>query len=168
MRRRSYRGFTLIELIAVVAIIGVMTSAVLVSWSTGRSEQDVKLAAREFEAALRQAQNFSMTGKIDANNPTRVPCDYRLRYVSSTQYEIAYQYKNNGVCDGTLIASVQVFSLPGGVTFPPSSDWNDGAVFPLPRGEGVGTNVASIPLQKGSATKNVCIPQSGYFSGASC
>ena len=53
-RMRFSRGFTLVEVMLVMAFIGIMTGVVFVSLSTRRSMESAKSAAREVAAAVRE------------------------------------------------------------------------------------------------------------------
>jgi prepilin-type N-terminal cleavage/methylation domain-containing protein len=157
-------GFTLIEVVAVMVIMGILSLLTLASWRQGRTQQDVELAAREFQAAMRQAQSDAMVGKMDMDNQGRTPCQYRLLSTSGsapyTQYKIAYEYKNGSACSSGPQA-IQTFTLPNGVAF--SATWNDDQlVFTLPTGSGTSGNVHAVTLIKGSVSKSICIPQDGY------
>jgi prepilin-type N-terminal cleavage/methylation domain-containing protein len=77
--QKKKKGVTLIELIVVIAVIGIMTSVGLVSLSRSRDRKAVEAATREVAAALRDAQNMALTGK-DAD-----VCD---------QYEFSYEPDN--------------------------------------------------------------------------
>ena len=160
---KKNRGFTLLEVVIVIAIMGILSMITLVSWSQSRTEKDVELAVREFQAIMRQAQGNAMVGKMDPNNPNNTPCEYRLLTVGNsapyTQYKLAYKYKNGPTCSGGL-QTLQTFTLPNGVVF--SNKWSDdGLVFTLPTGSGTAANTSSIALTKGSVTRNICVPQDG-------
>ena len=164
--RRYNPGFTLIEMAAVVAILGILATITLVSWSRGRAQQEVKLAVLEFQAAMRQAQGYAMAGRTDS---TRIPCNYQLKFETTSQYSIIYQYKSGDVCPNDFTSNlsnpVQTFDVPNGVRFPANAWGSGGIVFVLPSGSGLSTNIDAITLQKGSATQSVCIPHTdGQFS----
>lgn len=56
----SRRAFTLVELLAIVAIIGVMTTAAVLSVTSGQSAARVKGATRDVYAAIRQARSTAL------------------------------------------------------------------------------------------------------------
>lgn len=183
-QKRKLAGFTFIEVMLVVGIMATLSTIALVSWTRSRAQQDVILAAREFQAAMRQAQGYAMTGKTDPNNPTFIPCQYQIRRSTDvstaarrTKYELAYKYKEGDTCTADPdvdIQPIQEFTLPNGVMFPVvnaithSPLVDKPIVFLLPSGIGDPNNTAStIDLSKGTgvtaAQSSVCVPR-GQFS----
>jgi MSHA pilin protein MshC len=55
------RGFTLIELVMVIVILGILSAVVYERWPTGMEEA---AAAKEFKRAVRYAQHKAMTQKF--------------------------------------------------------------------------------------------------------
>lgn len=74
LRRR--KGTTLIELMVVVAIIGIMTAVVFVSLSRSRTHNEVAQAMRAFASDVREAQNAALTGRKFPNHADRDFCYY--------------------------------------------------------------------------------------------
>lgn len=114
--RNSKKAFTLIELLIVIAIIGIMSSVVFVSMQNSKTETELKTAAREVAAAIREAQNNALTGKmIDgeiAGLFDIVPSD------STNGYQMKYQTK---VGDGWEERTVYSKNIKEGLTFTDSS-----------------------------------------------
>lgn len=81
------KGFTLIELLIVIAIIGIMTSALFVSMSKSGTTNSLKVASRQLAGAIREAQNYALTGKQKEKD--LYPCAFRLS-VESVSNDGAY------------------------------------------------------------------------------
>lgn len=63
---RAQRGFTLLELVVVMAIAAAAFGIVLAFASKGASSADLKAAARAIASGLRQAQSTAMATRRDA------------------------------------------------------------------------------------------------------
>jgi prepilin-type N-terminal cleavage/methylation domain-containing protein len=61
---KNQKGFTLAELMIVVAIIGIMTSVSLLMFNKNRSQKEVETGARLLSATISQAYNNAITGKM--------------------------------------------------------------------------------------------------------
>lgn len=174
------KGFTLIELMIVVAIVGIMTAATMVSLSSGREAKQVEGEARKFASAIRELQNYALTGKkFHATEPT---CQAGLRVIFENNVSTpfpSYKYRSGTDCGTMTIASSGTFALGNGVRFGDGSGLFafSGLYFTVPRGDMVNAaNVAiasttRVSLKKGSSVWSVCIYPGGRveeYSGASC
>ncbi len=85
------KGFTLIELLIVIAIIGIMTSALFLSMSKSGTTNALKVASRQLAGALRETQNYALTGK--QKEADLYPCAFKLSVESGDDgvyYKIDY------------------------------------------------------------------------------
>lgn len=82
-------GFTLLELVIVMAIITIMTIIALSNIQSNKKSKELEAAARAVSAAIREAQNNALAGKqVTAD---MYPCNYQIRTSSiSTRFLIRY------------------------------------------------------------------------------
>lgn len=103
----------MIELLIVVAIIGIMTVIAALSLGNGRIEKETETNAREFVAVVREAQNYALTGKqfIASTNP----CGFVVSW-SGTNYMMTYRYRDaSDNCNQTQL--MITYPLKNGVSF---------------------------------------------------
>lgn len=83
-RREKQRGFTLLEMMVVVAIIGILSSICIFQYQTTQSQRELDQAAWELASDIRWMQQMSAndatTEAAIYNNPTAVP-GYRYYFV---------------------------------------------------------------------------------------
>lgn len=135
-------GFTLIELILATAIIGILSSVTIVSLQSGKVKKDLEASAREVSAAVREAQNRALTGKVASSTCK----SYYFSYTGSS---------NNYSIGGSGCPQIQ-YKLKNGVTFASGGNFS----FSIPFGV-LSSGKISIQLSKDSQSYYVCIGQSG-------
>jgi prepilin-type N-terminal cleavage/methylation domain-containing protein len=59
---KSAAGFTLVELLIVIAIIGILSTVLLANYNSFGRRQEVKNTAAELKSELRKYQNFAISG----------------------------------------------------------------------------------------------------------
>lgn len=69
---RSQRGFTLVEMIVVIAILAMLSAMVVVNFRNTEKMNAVRLGAEQFVGALREAQNDALAQKR-VGDPNKVP-----------------------------------------------------------------------------------------------
>ncbi len=165
------KGFSLMELMAVCAIIGIMTAVALVYISrSSRSSKEVELAAREVAVSIREAQNNALGGKQpSALAEGEIACGHGF-YVAAngdSDYKIFYNLKPVGADCSTAVKTYSGndyidYSLSSGVQFSAGS----GAIyFDSPHGNvyrnGVPAGTITITVSKDSNNYNICVYPSG-------
>ena len=160
---RIARGFSLVEIMTVIAFISIMMAITFVSFSGKRDETALNVAAREVAAAVRVAQNNALSGVKERGNDNGL-CFHTAEGQSSNVYDLSVTHLKNGsgrVC-GTATDmedfSLGVYTLENGVTFA-SPTWE--VSFGVPRGEVLGGADQGIVLQKSGKYSAVCVLASG-------
>jgi len=172
---KSNRGFTLIEVLATMAIIGIAAAITLVSISGGRVRKEVEGDARRLVGTLRELQNNSLAGKQIVSG--RVSCGFFLlpSAAAATTITSTYTYRTGATCSSATADMLSVFKLTPGVSI---SVANIGVGFMVPWGkllDGTGGSVLVAPVQyrlvKSGVTWSVCVYPEGRIEetvGASC
>ena len=168
-------GFTLIEIMVAMAIVGIMSAMVLTSLSSGKERKVVEGEARRVAAAIREIQNYALTGKQISG---QVPCRFGVGAISIGDISMLLNesHRTGASCAAGASAPAPIpgmaVTLSNGVTF--TADVNADFFFTVPRGElNPNGNATPIKLQlgKGSATYSVCVYPGGQVKdvmGASC
>lgn len=169
------KGFTLIEVLAVIAIIGIASAIILASVGNGRTRKEVEGDARRLVGMLRELQNDALSGKQVVSG--RVSCAFILppSLAGATTISPTYRYRNGATCASVLSGTLPVFRLTPGVSI---SVANGGVSFVVPWGKvWDGSVTASLggtvqyALTKAGVTWSVCVYPSGRIEetvGGSC
>lgn len=164
--QKTRSGFTLVELVVTTAALSIMAVVTIISMSGNKTRHEVQAATRLVASALREAQNYSLTGKNITSNPADRPCKFRARSVGGGP-AIFVEQLNAGMVscpqpgpdpDSWVGAS---YSLTNGVVFSTTAEVR----FDVPRGEpanssGVelsGATLIDFPVSKSGLTAHACI-----------
>lgn len=150
MIQKNRSGFTLIEIMLVVAIVGITTATVFVSLSGSRSTRGLDRASREVSAALREAQNYALSGRstaISENNTF-----FGLQISSPTAYSVV-----------SSSGTVGSYTLKDGAVF---TSGTTTLSFTLPRGDVLvgGSPLAGsylVGISKGGSARYICLYSTG-------
>lgn len=150
-RSKVSAGFTLIELVIVMAIVGIMASVIMASLTDGRTKKSVETNAHEFASALREAQNYALSGKQIGGNDV---CKFSLGWIDGSTYSLGYI---PGGCAAASPTSIVNYSLKNGVTLN-----NFGTIyFSVPFGVVSPSSTLQVIFTKSSFTYFVCIYGNG-------
>lgn len=171
---KNFKGFSLVELITVIAIIGIMTAVAIVSLTPAKTSVKLDAAGRELVAAIKQAQSYALQGKVvrdDANNV--VPCGFGIYIKNNTDYEIFYMdnancasYNSNVPLDLSGSKTLEAYKLKDNIVF--NNPNNERIIyFAVPHGTLFGNNgnpftgLTISLIAPGGTTKNVVIGSGG-------
>ena len=160
---RLVRGFSLVEVMTVIAFLGIMMAITFVSFSGKRDETALKVAAREVAATVRVAQNNALSGVKHSGNDNGL-CSHRAEGKSATTYDLTVVHLKSGngrVCGNSGdedLFSLGTYTLGNGITFG-SPSWM--VSFDVPRGKLIQSTNQEIVLQKNGKYSAVCVLTSG-------
>lgn len=92
---KNRKGFSLAELLVVMAIISIMTVAVLISYANSRKLNAINVSGRNFAAIVRELQNNALNGKQSVSGI--VVCGYGFHISGSAPFYTYDLYYNSYV-----------------------------------------------------------------------
>jgi prepilin-type N-terminal cleavage/methylation domain-containing protein len=131
-KKTTRSGFTLIELMMTMAMTAIMIAVLLASLSGTKRSREVEGEANKVLAALREVQNYSLTGRgINGTNACRkfgidVP-------ESSNTLSITYYDKSSGTC--TVVGTKATYAVGNGAALTSTLAVGSTLDFTLPNGQ---------------------------------
>ncbi len=110
-KHKKQSGFTIIELIVVIAIMGLFLSAVLVNYARTRGPRSLRIAQNELATNIRKVQSYVLSSRDTSEGPVKY---YVLKFDENnpSQYVLqAVQQDYDNFSD-----AVETFNLPTGIT----------------------------------------------------
>lgn len=154
-------GFTLLELIVVIAIIGIMTSVGLASLSSSKRQTALKTAQDEVTSAIKLAQSYALQGKIP--NSGDIACAYGFEFLDNSpnsEYQIFYYRKVGSSCDTGNKFEVERNNLKNGVSL--VSSFSSSAIyFNIPSADMIPSSGRVLVLD---SSKTITISSSGLVT----
>lgn len=157
------KGFTLIELTMIMAIIGIMTSVGIMSFNSSRKSVTLKSAQDDVISAIKLAQNYALQGKMPTNGD--IAKKYGFRFINNNTYRIFYCTVNTAACENNSIEQILVEeqTLKNEVILGiPSSQTV--ITFTIPSANIDMPDVSTFPLQYSAITKHVYIGMGGAIT----
>ena len=141
------RGLSLMEVLILISIIGVMSAISIGAMVTAKTNSELESAAEEVVAVLREAQNYSLTGK-DVSAVCSV-YGFNVPVVNGSNYSI-----------GNTCFTYN-YQLKNGIVFSNSGTVN----FTAPHAATSGTTLRYL-LRKGATTSyyTVCVNTAGLIT----
>jgi len=81
--KQKQKGFTLIEVIVVIAVIGLIVTLVFANYRSGTRSSNLQAAAQGLVTDIRTAQNMAMSS---SKYEDEVPCGYGIHFMSNNSY----------------------------------------------------------------------------------
>lgn len=152
-------GFTLVELLVVIFIVGLFSGIILAGYNQSRKNNAVNNATQLLAVNLQRAQNLALAGKAQG---AIIPAGYGFYSQSAGQYLLFYNTGNNKQYNSGNSVVLETIVLSDGVSLSPSGQ----SVFFIPPDPTTYLNNANsgsvvFTLTKGSANKNVTIYANG-------
>ncbi len=113
-RFSSQRGFTLVEMIVVIAILAMLSALVVANFRNSEKINAVRLGAEQFVGALREAQNDALAQKR-VGDPSKVPAGGFGVYVNKAALsgDITFTlFADNGSVLGEYDAADRILRQP--------------------------------------------------------
>ncbi len=116
---QSQKGFTLIELIVVLAIMGVMAGAMVLNLNVNRAQRDIKIAQSQLVTNIRKVQSYTLSSRAASSGQSVQYYLMKFDFTKPTQYEIQAMY--NVKSSPQYLIRTETISLPPGIRFATSS-----------------------------------------------
>ena len=158
-KRQKQNGFTFIELMTVVAIIGIMTTVGFASLKTGQNQTKLKTAQAEIVALIKLAQSDALQGKEQG---TVTPKYYGVKFSADGKSYIFCSNSNDA--DPNCSNFLQTYPLAGRVAI--SSGQNSLVRFDVPHGNCYLSSGSTLVVSLGidSNTKTITISAGGAIA----
>ncbi len=98
VEKSNIKGFTLLELMIVMAIISIMVAVSIVSMTASKNTMSLRTSQDEVSSAIKLAQSYALQGRIP--NVADMVCGYGFRFTTTTHYQIFY-YTKGATCEPT-------------------------------------------------------------------
>lgn len=163
------KGFTLVEILVVMAMTAIMISVTLISLGGTRDQKAVEGETRKFAATVRELQNYALTGRQIVAG--QVSCAIGIFSMDSgdDSYIPSYSHRTGTTCaDAPEFIELSPSGLSGGVSF--ETVPADALYFRVPRGDLIDrsgapiTTAQLIVLNKNTASYSVCVYPSGMIT----
>lgn len=108
------QGFTLIELMAVVAIMAILVSAIVINMAGQREARDIKIAENLLVSNIRMVQSYTLSDRVLPNGQPAQFYTIKFDLSKPTQYTIEAIYNVNS---SPQMQDIQTVQLPNNIRF---------------------------------------------------
>ncbi len=150
------RGFTLMELIVVVAIMAIMASLFVLNLSGQRLPRDIRIAENQLVTNIKQIQSFTLSSRTLSSGQTVQYYLLKFNLSKPSQYTIEAMY--NVSSGRPQVQDVQTITLPANLRF--------AAANPISIARSV--NPATQPAASGCALLAFSVPFAKVFFNDGC
>lgn len=155
---KKYKGYSILELLTIVAIMGILLSTFMVSLDKSSSDAKIIAAQREVASAIKTAKSYALQGKTNAAG--NVPGYWGIKFTDTSTYVIFHCANTGG--GGHNIK--ETFTLKNGVVLSSPVPGSSTIYFDVPNGQAITptTPTFDISLQLGSlAAKTITTTSPG-------
>ena len=165
---KKISGFTIIELLVVIFIIGLLSTLVLVNYRGGQKKYALSQSVQQLVSDLREAQNMAMSG-VDIEGQYYGYGVYVNRHDLNTSYQLYADENNDNKYDSG--ESLETVSLPEGIEIKLTSPASKVDVFfrsPEPTTyinspSSVNPGTITLELKGASLTKTITVTTAGLI-----
>lgn len=105
-------GFTLIEVLVIIAIIGFMSGAMFTGQKTGEDNRKLNIDSQKLVQNLRKAQSYAMSAKkSDCAGNTIIPYGISFNSSSASNYLLVADCNNNKIYDSATDVLISTIIL---------------------------------------------------------
>ena len=158
--KQQQKGFTLIELMVMIAVVGIMTTVGFVSLKSGQNKNKLKSAQAEITAMIKLAQSYALQGKKDNNDA--VPKYYGVKFSADGKSYVFCSSSN--ATDYGCNNSIETHPFSGGINL--SVGQNSLIWFDIPNGNCKLSSAGSLllTLKLDSNEKTITVSPGGSIT----
>ena len=164
-KRKFLRGFTVIEILVIIGIMGIMLSVALVSLSGGRTSAKLDAAQREVASAIQTAKSNALQGKTASGS---VPKYWGIYFDNDNK---TYKIVPSNAPGTDIAGGTETYTLSNGVTFSVTNVTSRRIYFSIPNGNilrGNGSlyasgDTATVTVSISGLNKTVSISSGGVI-----
>jgi len=175
MSKQNNKGFTLIEILVVLAIIIIITGIVIFNVGTERQNSALLRSSQKLSLDLRRAQSFALSSKT--YKTSGVPCGWGVHFngLGSTNYIIFADMAAAADCSnrdfirtGNGSEDFETINFESGININSLSNNLSDVVFtppdPIVNFAPNQTSVSIVLINKNGATRTININKTGFIS----